>query len=475
MLVTLPRNLLPLLFVMTFLPCWLQAATPSSAVGKIISVSASPETSSDIDDFDDGYTADFELAGAPEKPQPKKNPEKEYTRGRMAFLFGQYEAAYKIWRPLAEAGYAKAQATVGWMYHTGKGAKKDYLKAFEWYKKAAKQNHAIAQNNLGVFYEQGLGVGKSAKSAAKWYREAAEWGYSYAQYNLGMLYQQGLGVKQDDKEAQFWLQIAALQGVEQATAELQKISGEVHGNSDIVAKGPEWKKNQLSDNNKASHRSPHSSSGYKNMAERIKTRRSQLDTSGYGGSLSGMVEPQYSSSKPAPLTKNKAAAKAAQPKAKADIRTQTPKITTKDIPEDKFDKWLADARVAQQRLKKLKTEKKTNSHSLKIYNDEWVREQDPKFYTLQLARSDELDWLLNIAKKQPMLKDTAYYTEIIEGKKWYYLVYGSFKNQESANNEIENLPKALKRWSPWVRRFSQVQSKMAASAGENTKTNDKRK
>jgi hypothetical protein len=459
------HRLLKLLLLFLILPGLLGAADRSAS---------SENAAGDNTEYDEGYIADFALADEAEQtePEPEKDPQKEYTRGRMAFLFGQYEVAYKIWEPLAEKGYDKAQATLGWMYHTGKGVEKDFSKARQWYRKAADQNNVIAQNNLGVFYEQGLGTGKSPRTAAKWYRESAEWGYSFAQYNLGMLYRQGLGVKQDQKEALFWLQIAALQGVEQAVAELEKISGQSHDNESNVAMAPQWKKAPPSEQTGGGHRNPHGSSGYADMAERIKRQRSQLNQSGYGGSLADIMNsPTHS----APATAASTAKQSDKPKAKpkpevaknsSSSDEPVPPVVTGKIPEDKFDKWLADAKVAQQRLKDAQKEKKTNSHSLKIYNDEWVSEQNPDFYTLQLARSDELDWLLNFAKKQPMLKNTAYFTEEKDGKKWYYLIYGNFKNRQSATNEINNLPKSLKKWSPWVRRFSELQTKMNASASQ---------
>lgn len=160
-----------------------------------------------------------------EEAEEKNQYEVDYQRARMGFLFGHHEFAYQIWEPLASEGYAKAQANLAWMYHTGKGVKKDLAKAREWYTLAAKQNHVIAQNNLGVFYEQGLGdLNKNLQLAVKWYREAAEVGYSYAQYNLGVLYLRGYGVKRDIDKAIFWLEIAMLQGVVQAQLELDKIN-----------------------------------------------------------------------------------------------------------------------------------------------------------------------------------------------------------------------------------------------------------
>ena len=435
----------------------------------------------EIEDFESGYIDDFELADVPPTPQTTFDisgfQEDEYSRGRMAFLFGQYEVAYKIWRPLADHGYAKAQATLGWMYHTGKGVTKDLSAAYDWYEKAAQQNHAVAQNNLGVFYEQGLFVGKSATKAAKWYREAAEWGYPFAQYNLGTLYLEGRGVKKDEKEAQFWLQIAALQGVEQAVQTLQKMSVAMHGGrtgnaSVISSQGPNWSKNSgssaSSGKDKSPHNTPHGSSRYKNIYNRIKSSdQTGLGGTNYGRSPSlNAVDPTIRDDAPvAKSTKdqNKGNQSLTSEKKQPPITSSTTTVkpaTDELLPGEKFDQWLAEAQLAQKRLKEFELEKKTNSHSLKIYNDEWVKEQNPAYYTLQLARSDKLDWLLDVAKKQPMLKDTAYYTALIDGKKWYYLIYGNFENQKSASAEINKLPKALKQWSPWVRQFSEVQSKI---------------
>ena len=145
----------------------------------------------------------------------------QYRRGRMAFLFGQYDIALKYWEPLAVAGYAKAQATLGWIYHTGKGAKKDLKKARYWYTRAGYQSNEIALNNLGVFYEKGMGVGKSYTKAISYYSSSANLGYKFAQYNLGMMYLRGHGTKKNQNKAIYWLQIAAYQGVDEARDQLK--------------------------------------------------------------------------------------------------------------------------------------------------------------------------------------------------------------------------------------------------------------
>jgi len=139
-----------------------------------------------------------------------------YKTARMAFLFGYYDTASQYWQPMANLGHAKSQASIAWMYQSGKGFKQNYKRAFEWYTKAAKQNQPIAQNNLGVLYEKGWGTTKNLSQAVKWYRESAEWGYSYGQFNYGQMLIKGRGIKKNISKATYWLDLASLQGVKQA-------------------------------------------------------------------------------------------------------------------------------------------------------------------------------------------------------------------------------------------------------------------
>ena len=159
-----------------------------------------------------------------DEPGDPVNYEEYYGIARMAFLFGYYDTALEYWLPLANIGYAKAQASLGWMYQSGKGQKQSYKQAIKWYLKAAKQDHPIAQNNLGVLYEKGWGVRRNYAKAAKWYKEAAEWGYSYGQYNYGDALLKGRGVRKSRKKAHYWLDLASLQGVDQANALLGRAS-----------------------------------------------------------------------------------------------------------------------------------------------------------------------------------------------------------------------------------------------------------
>jgi len=277
--------------------------------------------------------------------------ETEYQRARMAFLFGNYEYAYRLWEPLAYQGYPKAQATLAWMFHTGKGVNKNMQRALAWYRVAADKDHAIAQNNLGVFYEQGIEVRKSYRTAAKWYKKAAEVGYPYAQYNLGVLYLEGKGVKKNKDEAIYWLQIASLQGVKQASEILDKLGEQA--------------------------------------APKDKTHQAKPKKRYHG----------------APLPKD-----------------------------------LADAK-----------------------DTSWVAKQNPEHFTLHLAGSYDLASLLSVAQTVPNKSDVAYYEVSVKGKSWFTLIYGDFSNAQAAKKALQTLPEEIRKWSPLVRKFSELQETLKST------------
>ena len=80
--------------------------------------------------------------------------------GSAAFKAGDYQKAFRLWKPVAEQGHYGAQHNIGLMYAVGNGVPQDDAKAVHWYTKAAKQGHGNAQNNLGFKYAKGEGVPK---------------------------------------------------------------------------------------------------------------------------------------------------------------------------------------------------------------------------------------------------------------------------------------------------------------------------
>ncbi len=120
-----------------------------------------------------------------------------------------YEAAFKIALPLAEAGNDYAQNFVGYMYLMGEGVPLNRDEARKWFLFSANQGNHIAQRNLGVLYRDGIGTPQDDINAIRWFRKAAELGDAIAQSNIGTAYQEGKGVLKNDEEAFKWFLTAA--------------------------------------------------------------------------------------------------------------------------------------------------------------------------------------------------------------------------------------------------------------------------
>jgi hypothetical protein len=69
---------------------------------------------------------------------------KTFDDGVVAFIKGDGQAAYRIWKPLADKGNTEAQYHLGYMFQTGTGVHVDKTKALYWYHMAAKNGHGKA-------------------------------------------------------------------------------------------------------------------------------------------------------------------------------------------------------------------------------------------------------------------------------------------------------------------------------------------
>ncbi len=71
----------------------------------------------------------------------------DFEAGDKAYNRGDYAAALREWRPLAEQGDALAQASLGVMYRLGWGVPLDYVQAHLWWSLAASQGNKNAASN----------------------------------------------------------------------------------------------------------------------------------------------------------------------------------------------------------------------------------------------------------------------------------------------------------------------------------------
>ena len=129
----------------------------------------------------------------------------DFEAGWEASQRGDYVAAEREWRPLAEQGHAEAQTRLGHLYAAGLGVPQDDAEAVNWYRKAADQGNALAQIALGFNYFIGLGVEQD-------YIQAYMWG--------------DLAVAQGSEEAIILRKLAASKVTPDEIAEAQKLARE---------------------------------------------------------------------------------------------------------------------------------------------------------------------------------------------------------------------------------------------------------
>ncbi|MDG6471886.1 tetratricopeptide repeat protein, partial [Glaesserella parasuis] len=98
--------------------------------------------------------------------------EEKFSRAYQYYEQQNYQAAFPIFKELAEQGDAVAQFSLGLMYSKGRGVNQDYHQAVKWYQKAAEQGDAEAQFNLGLMYDNGRGINQDYHQAVKWYQKA---------------------------------------------------------------------------------------------------------------------------------------------------------------------------------------------------------------------------------------------------------------------------------------------------------------
>lgn len=139
-----------------------------------------------------------------------------YDTGWYAYTAGDFALAHSEWRPLAEAGDARAQYQLGLMYQKGEGVDADPAEAARLFGLAAGQGHSPSSFNLAQLYYTGNGVPRDHGEAARLAEQAAKLGNAEAQFFLGALYQLGHGVPADLVESHVWLSLAAMRGSKSA-------------------------------------------------------------------------------------------------------------------------------------------------------------------------------------------------------------------------------------------------------------------
>ena len=91
------------------------------------------------------------------------------------------------------------------------------------------------------------------------------------------------------------------------------------------------------------------------------------------------------------------------------------------------------------------------------HRNDWLLSRNPQHFTLQLVAGERLDTLHKFIQRHKLKRHLAFYQTQRKGKPWYALVYGEYANKQQAIDARSQLPRALRKQKPWIRRFGDIQ------------------
>jgi len=96
-----------------------------------------------------------------------------YEDGSAAYIDGRYEAALRLWQPLANQGHAAAQYGLGLLHDIGRGVPKNDIAAHMWFDLSASHGNsgAVRRRDAIALRMTPAQIAEAQKLARKWQEE----------------------------------------------------------------------------------------------------------------------------------------------------------------------------------------------------------------------------------------------------------------------------------------------------------------
>ena len=94
------------------------------------------------------------------------------------------------------------------------------------------------------------------------------------------------------------------------------------------------------------------------------------------------------------------------------------------------------------------------------HQNQWLREQAPTDYTLQIVAGNNLETITRFIAEHKLSSNLALYQTTRQDKPWYGLVYGLYANKQQAIAARNSLPEPLRRLQPWIRELRGIQDSL---------------
>ncbi len=93
-----------------------------------------------------------------------------------------------------------------------------------------------------------------------------------------------------------------------------------------------------------------------------------------------------------------------------------------------------------------------------IHREEWLLQQNPRHFTLQIAGTSSREGLQRYIEQYKLQDHSAYFRRTHNDKNWYSLLYGNYSSRDEAIDAAERLKAELGLDNIWIRRFNEVQA-----------------
>ncbi len=90
----------------------------------------------------------------------------------------------------------------------------------------------------------------------------------------------------------------------------------------------------------------------------------------------------------------------------------------------------------------------------------WLLEQNPRHYTIQLVAGRDRSTIRQFIRSHGPADGAVYFRTIRDGREWYALVYNSYGSRAEASAALNRLPRAWRKYRPWMRSFASIQQEL---------------
>jgi len=275
-------------------------------------------------------------------------------------------------------------------------------------------------------FERGMQAYQRGEFHQAWqlWRPLAENGDKFAQLTLGFLYHDGKGLEQDDTKATAWFQRAADQGLAPAQFNL----GNAYRFGRGVAQSDEqavywWRKAAI---------------------QNFAAAQFNLGTAYlYGRGVTAHRQEG--------LKWYRRAATNGHPVAEQHLAMEASKRAQQESPKQESPRREPPTTSAPPPAR------------TQINNQPWVLAQDPGYFTIQLLSGTNPDAIPSYIEQRQLTGTLAVCGYRQKGQARVALLYGRFPDRQAAQAALDSLPPEVRKASPWIRQFRDVQAAIAVS------------